>query len=52
MNSNIFDVPETSITESLFFFAIGKQQKINNELGEIEGIFYQNPVIIVFKLSP
>ena len=35
-------------TESLFFalFYIGKQQKTNNDLEEMKGIFYQNPVII------
>ena len=32
----------------LFFFSIENQQKTNNELGEMKGIFYQNPVIIVF----
>jgi len=30
------------------FFSKEKQQKTYNELGEMKGIFYENPVIIVF----
>ena len=36
------------ITLFCFLFSIGKQQKTNNELEEMKGIFYQNPVIIAF----
>ena len=31
-----------------FFFYIEEQMKTNNELGEMKGIFYQNPLIILF----
>ena len=47
----IFIVPLTStlnLSYFLFFYFIEKQQKTNNELGEMKGIFHQNPVIIVF----
>jgi len=47
----IFIVPQTlTLNHSflLFFFPKEKQQKTYNELGEMKGIFYQNPVIIVF----
>ena len=47
----IFIVPQTlTLNHSflLFFFSKEKQQKTYNELGEMKGIFYQNPVIIVF----
>lgn len=33
------------------FFSIENQQKTNNELGEIKGIFRQIPIIIVFMTA-
>ena len=40
------------LTESFFVFLCKEnQERTNIKLGEVEGIFYENPIIIVFILT-
>ena len=53
LDSNNFHCSTNINTVSLFFpfFSIDEQLKTNNELGEMKGIFYQNPLIMVFLFT-
>ena len=40
------------VTESFFVFLCkGNQERTNIELGQVKGIFYENPIIMVFILT-